>query len=388
MNVKVTVFTGTRAEYGLLYWLMNDIQQDRSLELQLIVTGSHLSQEFGLTYKEIEKDGFHINEKVEIILPGDNAISTVKSLGLAIQRFADSLMRLKPDIIIILGDRYEALGMAQAAMILKIPIIHLHGGEISEGAYDDNFRHAITKFSYLHGTSTEEYRSRVIQLGEDPSRVFNVGAIGLEHLTRSNLFSFDELKKSINFNIKKPYFVLTYHPVTLGNEDSNITIKNILEALKYFKSHQIIATYPNVDNGGREIIKILKKHATKNKKNFFLIPSLGQKKYLSAVKFSDAVIGNSSSGIIEVPSFNIPTINIGIRQKGRIAAKSVLHCDVHIDEIIKSIDIAISKKFKKEIQKVKNPYGKGNTSSKVINMIKELKFNPMKTFYNIKSIEE
>ena len=191
MNVKVTVFTGTRAEYGLLYWLMNDIQQDRSLELQLIVTGSHLSQEFGLTYKEIEKDGFHINEKVEIILPGDNAISTVKSLGLAIQRFADSLMRLKPDIIIILGDRYEALGMAQAAMILKIPIIHLHGGEISEGAYDDNFRHAITKFSYLHGTSTEEYRSRVIQLGEDPSRVFNVGAIGLEHLTRSNLFSFD-----------------------------------------------------------------------------------------------------------------------------------------------------------------------------------------------------
>ncbi len=383
MASKITIFTGTRAEYGLLYWLIKDIQLDPQLQLQLIVSGTHLSPEFGLTYKEIEADGFKIDEKVDILLSSDTPVGTAKSLGLGVLGFADSLLRLDPNLVVILGDRYEALAMAQTAMIMRKPILHLQGGEISEGAYDDAFRHAITKLSYLHATSTEKYRERVIQLGEMPERVVNVGAIGLDHLSRTKLLSRTELADSLDFQVNKPYFVVTYHSVTLGNEDPVDAVTSLLLALDHFESHQVILTFPNADDGGRKIIPLLETYASSSPDRVLLIPSLGQKRYLSAVKYSDAVIGNSSSGIIEVPSFDVPTINIGLRQKGRLAAKSVLNCAPNTFAIKESIDIAISKKYKKKGEKISNPYGEGDASSKVIKMIKNMSFSSMKTFYDM-----
>ena len=383
MAIKITVFTGTRAEYGLLYWLIKDIELDPQLQLQLIVSGTHLSPEFGLTYKEIEADGFKIDEKVDILLSSDTPVGTAKSLGLGVIGFSDSLSRLDPNVVVILGDRYEALAMAQTAMIMKKPILHLHGGEISEGAYDDAFRHAITKLSYLHATSTEKHRERVIQLGEMPGRVVNVGAIGLDHLSRTKLLSLEELATSLDFQLNQPYFLVTYHSVTLGNEDPVEAVKSLLLALDDFDSHQVILTFPNADDGGRKIIPLLEKYASLSPDRVLLIPSLGQKRYLSAVKYSDAVIGNSSSGIIEVPSFDVPTINIGLRQKGRLAAKSVINCAPNIFVIKEAIDIAISKKYKIKGEKILNPYGQGDASSKVIKMIKNMTFSPMKTFYDM-----
>jgi len=384
MAIKIAVFTGTRAEYGLLYWLIKDIQSDSQLQLQLIVSGTHLSPEFGLTYKEIEADGFKIDEKVDILLSSDSPVGTAKSLGLGVIGFADSLSRLDPTVVVILGDRYEALAMAQTAMIMRKPIVHLHGGEISEGAYDDAFRHAITKFSYLHATSTESYRKRVIQLGEMPERVVNVGAIGLDHLTRTKLLSRRELENSIGFQLNKPYFLVTYHSVTLGNEDPEDAAASLLQALDNFKAYQVILTFPNADDGGKRIIPLLEKYASMNPNRVLLKPSLGQESYLSAVKHSHAVIGNSSSGIIEVPSFDIPTINIGLRQKGRLAAKSVINCAPDTNEITEAIEFAISGKYKIAGEKILNPYGQGDASSKVIKMIKNMAFSPMKTFYDVK----
>ncbi|OCH57400.1 UDP-N-acetyl-D-glucosamine 2-epimerase, UDP-hydrolysing, partial [Vibrio cyclitrophicus] len=320
---KVAVFTGTRAEYGLLFWLLKDIQSDPDLTLQLLVSGMHLSPEFGDTYKHIEKDGFQIDEKIEILLSSDSPVGTAKSMGLGVLGFADALSRLAPDVLVILGDRFEALAAAQTAMILRIPIIHLHGGEITEGAYDDAIRHAITKLSYLHGTSTDEYRNRVIQLGESPERVKNVGAIGLDHLNRGSFMTISELSESLNFDLTGPYFVVTYHPVTLGDESPEDSFQALLDALDEYPNHQIILTYPNADDGGRRIIPMLEAYAAKQPSRVLAIPSLGQIRYLSSVKHAAAVIGNSSSGIIEVPAFDVPTVNIGSRQKGRLAAKSV-----------------------------------------------------------------
>lgn len=378
------VFTGTRAEYGLMYWLMKDIQKDPDLQLQLIVSGMHLSPEFGLTWEQIEKDGFSIDEKIEILMSSDTAIGTAKSLGLGVISFSDAFSRLKPDVMIILGDRFEALAAAQTALILRIPVIHLHGGEITEGAYDDAIRHAITKLSYLHGASTEQYRRRIIQLGEEPTRVKNVGAIGLDHLKRSTFMTIDQLSESLNFTLIKPYFLVTYHPVTLSDEPANKSFQELLSALDQFKDHQVILTYPNADDGGRQIIPLLEKYASQNSDRVLAIPSLGQVRYLSAVKYAAAVIGNSSSGIIEVPSFNVPTVNIGMRQKGRLAAKSVLHTSPHKDDIVRTIRSAILRTYQDETEVIQNPYGQGDTSSRVIEMIKSLEFIPSKIFYDMK----
>ena len=377
------MFTGSRAEYGLLYWLIKDINADEMLTLQLLVSGSHLSPEFGLTYNQILDDGFHVDEKVEMLLSSNTSTGTAKSMGLAILGYADALDRLAPDIIVILGDRYEALAAAQTAMIKRIPVIHMHGGEISEGAYDDAIRHAITKLSYLHATSTDAYRQRVIQLGEDPERVVNVGAIGLDHLRRTTLMSRDELSDSLAFDLTKPYFVLTYHPVTLADESPVDCCKAILRALDQFPSHQIVITYPNADDGGRKIIPLLETYAVDRPGKVLVIPSLGQIRYLSAVKYCDAVIGNSSSGIIEVPSFDVPTVNIGLRQKGRLAAKSVLHCAESSEDIVGAIDIALSRTYTQSDEKIVNPYGQGDASSRVIEMIKTCDFAPMKVFYDL-----
>ncbi|MGA4525798.1 UDP-N-acetylglucosamine 2-epimerase [Enterobacter ludwigii] len=383
MTKKIAVFTGTRAEYGLLYWLMQDIKDDNALELQILVSGMHLSPEFGLTWHQIEEDGFKIDEKVEILLSSDSAVGVVKSIGLGLIGFADALTRMKPDLIIILGDRYEAFAAAQAAMFLKIPIFHLHGGEITEGAYDDAIRHAITKLSYLHGVSTEEYRTRVIQLGEEPNRVYNVGALGLEHLHRTKLLSLDALSKSLKFSLDRPYFLVTYHPVTLANESPKRSFKALLDALDEFKDHKVIITYPNSDDGGRQIIPILEKYAKTQVERVYAIPSLGQLRYLSALKYSSMVIGNSSSGIIEAPSFCVPTINIGSRQNGRLAANSVINCQPNKYDIVEAIKTAVQMKDEFNSLKIDNPYGEGDSSKKIINAIKALDFQPMKKFHDL-----
>lgn len=385
MLKKIAVFTGTRAEYGLLYWLLKDLQADTSLQLQLLVSGTHLSPEFGCTYTQIENDGFKIDEKIEILLSSDSSVGVAKSMGLGVLGFADALDRMKPDALVILGDRFEALAAAQTAMILKVPIIHLHGGEITEGAYDDAIRHAITKLSYLHGTSTEEYRQRVIQLGEAPDRVTNVGAIGLDHLERSKMLSVDEIAGSLNFSLSRPYFLVTYHPVTLAEEDPQRSFQALLDSLDTFPEHQVIITYPNADDGGRKIIPMLEAYASQNPNRVLAIKSLGQQRYLSSVKHADAVIGNSSSGIIEVPSFDVPTVDIGMRQKGRLTARSVLHCDANKDSICKAINNAILRTYKTDNEKIVNPYGAGDASTKVINMIKSLDTDLIKTFHDIKS---
>lgn len=376
---KVAVFTGTRAEYGLLYWLLKDLQQDSEIELQLLVSAMHLSPEFGMTYQQIETDGFTITEKVEMLLSSDSAVGTAKSIGLGVLGFADALERMKPDVLVVLGDRFEALAVTQAAMILRIPIAHIHGGEITEGAYDDAIRHAITKLSLLHFTSTEAHRNRVIQLGEHPSRVFNVGAVGLDHLQRSKMFSLAELSASLNFKLEQPYFLVTYHPVTLANEPAKASFENLLKALDAFPQHQIILTYPNADDGGREIIPLLEAYAKQQPSRVLAIPSLGQKRYLSAVKHAAAVVGNSSSGIIEVPSFKVPTVNIGERQRGRLSAESVFSCPSNTAAIIETLQIGL----KSDLTEVVNPYGKGKASEAILKQLKAADLSVVKNFYDL-----
>lgn len=376
---KVAVFTGTRAEYGLLYWLLKDLQQDSEIELQLLVSAMHLSPEFGMTYQQIETDGFTITEKVEMLLSSDSAVGTAKSIGLGVLGFADALERMKPDVLVVLGDRFEALAVTQAAMILRIPIAHIHGGEITEGAYDDAIRHAITKLSLLHFTSIEAHRNRVIQLGEHPSRVFNVGAVGLDHLQRSKMFSLAELSASLNFKLEQPYFLVTYHPVTLASEPAKASFENLLKALDAFPQHQIILTYPNADDGGREIIPLLEAYAKQQPSRVLAIPSLGQKRYLSAVKHAAAIVGNSSSGIIEVPSFKVPTVNIGERQRGRLAAESVFSCPSNTAAIIETLQLGL----KSDLTQVVNPYGKGKASEAILKQLKVADLSVVKTFYDL-----
>ncbi|XOV79205.1 MAG: UDP-N-acetylglucosamine 2-epimerase [Aestuariibacter sp.] len=384
MIKKIAVFTGTRAEYGLLYWVLKDIAADEVLELQLIVSGTHLSPHFGNTISQIQKDGFEIAAEVDMLLSSDTATGTVKSMGLATIGYADALARLKPDAMVLLGDRFEALAMAQTAMIMKIPLLHIHGGEITEGAYDDAIRHAITKLSHYHFTSNSEHRNRVIQLGESPERVFDVGAIGLDHIHRSQFFTVPELAKSIDFPLHQPYFLVTYHPVTLADESPLEAIDNLIFALSQFQDHQVIITYPNADDGGHGIIKKLRLFAAENRQKVFLTASLGQQRYLSAVKHAAAVIGNSSSGIIEVPSFGVPTVNIGSRQTGRAAAASVINCSESKQEISAALQKALSKEFSKTLDTVKNPYGQGNVSASIVNFLKNHELNVYKQFFDIK----
>lgn len=385
-TTKIAVFTGTRAEYGILYWLLKDIESAKDLKLQLLVSGSHLSPEFGRTVELIETDGFEIAEKIEMLLSSDSAVGTVKSLGLGIIGYADALARQQPDVIVILGDRYEALGIAQAAMLMRIPILHIHGGEITEGVYDDAIRHAISKLSLLHATAAEPYRQRVIQLGESPERVFNTGALGLDHIRRSTLMTREELGKSLNFSLRKEFFILTYHPVTLAGESAEETYRNILLALEDYPDFNVILTYPNADEGGRKVVPLIEDFALKNQHRVLAVPSLGQIRYLSALKYTTAVIGNSSSGIIEAPSFKIPTVNIGQRQKGRLAAKSVIHCEPSLNEIKLAIKTAIQDK--KQMKNVRNPYGEGNASRDILAILKQSKLADMKKFHDIRTTDD
>ncbi|MDX4065370.1 UDP-N-acetylglucosamine 2-epimerase [Aliarcobacter skirrowii] len=385
MKRKVCVVTGTRAEYGLLYWLLKEIEADKELQLQLIVTGMHLSPEFGLTYKEIEKE-FSVNKKIEMLLSSDTSVGISKSMGLAQISFAESYDELKPDIVIVLGDRYEIFSATSAAMIARIPIAHIHGGEKTEGAFDESIRHSITKMSHLHFVATEEYKNRVIQLGENPNRVFNVGGMGIENIKRLKLLTKDEFEESINFKLNSKNILVTFHPVTLENSTAKEQFQQLLDAIDELEDTNIIFTKANSDTDGRVINKMIDDYVTKNSNKSIVFTSLGQLRYLSALQYVDAVVGNSSSGLAEAPSFKIGTINIGDRQKGRIKASSVIDCEPNKDSILKSFEKLYSKEFQETLKTTINPYGDGYASKKIVEIFKsvDLKNILKKSFYDLR----
>lgn len=385
---RIGIMTGTRAEYGLLKSLMQEINKDNDLELYLIVSGMHLSPEFGMTYQEIEEDGFEINAKVEMLLSSDSPAGISKSIGLGVIGFADEFQRADLDMLILLGDRYEALSAAICAMVMRIPIAHLHGGELTEGAIDEGIRHSITKMSYLHFTSTEQYRNRVIQLGENPERVFYVGALGVENIKKINLMTKEELERSIHFEIDENTVVVTYHPVTLENNTVEEQFLNLLKVLDRNPKIRMIFTKANADTNGRIVNELIDKYAAQNSERACAFMSLGQKRYLSALKYCRIVIGNSSSGIIEAPSFGKPIINIGDRQKGRICADSVINCGYTQQEIQQAMETALTEEFENKARNCRNPYEKENTAANIISVIKDYLLNDKiklkKGFYDIK----
>lgn len=380
---KICVVTGSRAEYGILRGLMKAIKDAPELTLQVIATNQHLSKLQGETYKEIERDGFTIDYKVYMAddEAPDNANTTAKAVSRGVSGFADAYDALKPDLLLILGDRYEMLAVASTALIYKLPIAHLHGGEITEGAFDDAIRHAITKMSHLHFTSTEVYRKRVIQLGEQPARVFNVGALGVENVLKNEFISKEKIERSLNFQLTDKCFLCTYHPVTLSNMSSETQVMELLEALDDYKDYHIIFTYSNSDTSSQIIIKRIQEYVDNNEERCMFIPSLGQRRYFSVLKYVTAVIGNSSSGIIEVPSFGIPTLDIGDRQKGRIAAESVIHCGYSTEEIKEGLKKVVAYGHKSIV----NPYYKEGTCEGILNVIKTYPLDSLvqKHFYDL-----
>ena len=383
---KVCVVTGTRAEYGLLYWLMKEIEQDKQLELQLIVTGMHLSSEFGLTYREVEKE-FKIDKKIEMLLSSDTPIGLSKSMGLAQISFAEAYDELKPDIVVLLGDRYEIFSAASAAMMARVPIAHLHGGETTEGAFDEAIRHAITKMSHLHFTAAEAYKKRVIQLGESPDRVFNVGGMGIENIKRLALLSREEFENSIEFKLAKKNLLVTFHPVTLEKSTAQIQFQALLDAIDVLNDTNIIFTKANSDTDGRIINQMIEEYVAEHK-NTIAFDSLGQLRYLSALQFMDAVVGNSSSGLAEAPSFKIATVNIGDRQKGRLKADSILDCLPQKNAILKAVAQVYSPEFKRILKNTQNPYGSGMASQKIIQILKSSDLNKIlkKEFYDLRTV--
>ena len=383
---KICIFTGTRAEYGIMSRLFRLIDNDKDMQLQIIATNMHLSPEFGLTYKEIEADGFHVDKKVEMLLSSDTPNGTLKSMGLATIGFADALDELKPDMAVILGDRYEMLAAAEACLIYKIPVAHLYGGEITEGAYDDAIRHCITKLSHLHFTSTEEYRKRVIQLGEAPERVFCVGALGVNNIRNEEVMSLVELEESLQFKLGKKFLLVTFHPVTMETLTAAEQCDDLLLALEEVNDeYQLLFTLPNSDTDGRIIIQKIKDYVSKHSETAFAITSLGKKRYYSALKYATAVVGNSSSGLVEAPSFNIPTLNIGNRQLGRARGESVIDVPATYQEIREGLRRALSPTFIEKTRYFSNPYEKENTLENIYNNIKTYPLEGLiqKSFYNL-----
>lgn len=389
MKKVITILTATRAEYGLLSPIIHGLEKVNGFEVRVVATGAHLSQEFGMTYREIENDGVKIHKKIEILLNADSSTAVSKSMGLAMISFADYFEQSKPDVLLVLGDRYETLAVCCVAVNMGIPIVHLYGGETTEGAIDEAIRHSITKMSYFHFTSTEAYRKRVIQLGEAPDRVFDVGAIGVENALKVKLLSKKELEESIKYKLDNPYAVVTYHPVTLEVECAEQQFEQLLSALDSVSDMKYIFTKANADYKGRVINEKIEQYV-KNHDNAVVYDSLGTVRYLSAVKFACMVIGNSSSGIVEVPSFGVPTINIGNRQKGRIQGKSIINCEPIQKEIIGAMKKARSIEFLKDINEIHNPYGDGETTDKIIKILQEKLLNSdinlQKKFYDIGDI--
>lgn len=385
---KICVVTGTRAEYGLMSRLIRLINDSDKTLLQLIATNMHLSPRFGNTYKEIEADGIKIDKKVPIIDDNapDTAVETLYSMSRALSGFAEAYAELKPDLVVVLGDRYEILAAATAALIERIPVAHLHGGEITEGAYDDAIRHSITKMSHLHFTSTEEYRKRVIQLGEQPERVFNVGALGVENIKKLPLMSKEEIEREIDFEIDGNTILVTYHPVTLGNRTAKEDVDDFIAALEERKDLRVIFTMPNSDTGGQFIVDAINGFVTRNADRAKAYKSLGVLRYLSVMKQVAAVVGNSSSGLLEVPSFGIPTLNIGDRQKGRISAPSVYDCETDTQSILKGLDYIMSQAFRQHAAESHNPYDKEGTAQTIFDVISTYPLEQLKQkhFFDIR----
>ena len=380
---KICVVTGTRAEYGLLYWLMKEVGADPDLQLQIIATGMHLSPEFGLTYQQIEADGFIIDAKVEMLLSSDSPMGIAKSMGLGVIGFADALNRLKPDILVVLGDRFEILAAAQTAMVARIPIAHIHGGETTEGAFDESIRHAITKMAQWHFVAAESYRKRVIQLGETVDRVSNFGAPGLDHLQRLDWMDRLSLEKSLAIKLDLPVFLVTYHPATLSQRKPIVVMNELLAALDEFPQASIIFTYPNADTGGRALIERLDQWVATNRRHAKAFVSLGQQRYLSLMREADAVIGNSSSGLIEAPALKKATINIGDRQKGRLRASSIIDAAENKNAIVAAINKALSADFRADLQATKSLYGSGDVSRRIKDTLKAVAIGTQKAFFDI-----
>ena len=378
---KICVVTGTRSEYGIFYPILKKIQSSTKLKLQLIATTAHLSSEFGLTYKQIEKDGFSINEKIDNLLSSDTKSSIAKSTGLATILLSDSFIRLQPDVVLLLGDRYETHAAATTAMLMNIPIAHIHGGEITEGAVDEKIRHSITKMSSLHFTSTNVYRNRVIQMGESPEAVFAVGAPGIDNIVNMKLLSKSELESELGWKIKKPTALFTYHSETLSNDGAKGQILKILNIIRNIDIN-VLFTYANSDDGGRAINSEIVNFCSNNSIKYKVVKSLGQLKYLSSMKHVDLLIGNTSSGIIEAASFGRPVVNVGDRQKGRLKGVNVIDCN--IGSLDSSIALAISDKFKKTINKnIINIYGSGSASDIILDKLVTQEFPMYKKFVDL-----
>lgn len=382
---KICIVTGSRAEYGLLYWLMKEVQDDLELELQLVVTGMHMSPEFGLTYKTIEVDGFPIAEKVEMLMSSDSPVGIAKSLGLGIIGFADAFSRLRPDIVVLLGDRYEILAAAQAALIARMPIAHLHGGETTEGAIDEAIRHAITKMSQMHFVAAEPYRRRVIQLGEDPSRVFNFGSLAVDNINKIKLLDRQELERELNFKFGPESFLITYHPATLGSLDPEKAMLELIKALDAFPKAQLIFTKPNSDTHGRVIQQIIDDYVAMHNGRAIAFNTLGQLRYLSTLKHVNLVLGNSSSGLSEAPLLGTPTVNVGERQRGRLRTLTVLDCSENADEIVLAIRQALSADFVMRAEHNAQRFRSSDVSTRIKEQLKATNLDRLmaKKFYDL-----
>lgn len=367
---KICVVTATRAEYGLLKNVINEIMCDEELILSLIVTGAHLSEDFGMTVKDIERDGYPINERVDILMSSDSPQCISKTMGVAFISFADVFARETPDLLLVLGDRYELIPICCSAMNAGIPIAHISGGETTEGAIDESIRHCVTKMSHLHFPGCEEYRKRIIQLGEAPERVFNFGDVGVENILKIELLDKKGLENSINFKLDKPYACVTFHPVTLERDDINTQCKNLLGAISKFTDMKFVFTKANADAGGRQINRMIEEFVDNHKESCAVFSSLGLQRYLSLIKNSEFVLGNSSSGIVEAPCFYKPTVNIGNRQTGRLKAESIIDCDASKDGIVKAIEKARSIEFKNIAKEAVNPYKGEDTSKHIVETIK------------------
>jgi len=384
MNRKVCVITGTRAEYGLLRWVMQGIKDDADLNLQVIATGMHLSPEFGLTYKAIEADGFEIDRKVEILTSSDTPVGIAKSMGLGMIGFADALNELNPDLIVVLGDRFEIFSAVSAALVARIPVAHLHGGESTEGLIDEAIRHSITKMSHLHFVAAGEYKQRVIQLGEQPERVFLVGGLGIDNIKRLKLLERNTLEVDLGFKFDKRNLLITFHPVTLEKASAVKQMQELLSALAKLEDTQLIFTMPNADTDGRSLIKMVEQFSSQYP-NAHAFTSLGQLRYLSCLAQVDGVVGNSSSGLAEVPSFKKGTINIGDRQRGRLQATSVINCEATQQDISDAIYTLYSPNFQMDLSQVCNPYGEGGASEEIVKIIKSVTLDCLikKHFYDV-----
>lgn len=384
MSRKICIVTGTRAEYGLLRWVMEDIRQNPGLELQVIATGMHLSPEFGLTYLEIERDNFRIDRKLETLLSADTPSGLAKSMGLGLISIGEALQQLKPDLMLVLGDRFEIFSAVAAALVARIPVVHLHGGETTEGSFDEAIRHSITKMSHLHFVAAEEYRKRVIQLGEHPDRVFLVGGLGVDSLKKLTMLDRRELEASLGFELGRKNLLVTFHPTTLENSSSSQQMEALLAALEMLEDTHLIFTMPNADTDGRALFNLVEKFVGKHP-NARAYTSLGQLRYLSCIRHVDGVVGNSSSGLTEVPSFGKGTINIGDRQKGRLRADSVIDCSPDKKSIERALQLLYSKAFQTTLKNVRNPYGEGGASKKIVQVLQDYPLESIlkKSFYDL-----